>query len=88
MSVAAHTRRVEDLGGEVAAENVPGRAIEGGTDGMLISAENSVDGSGLWAISENSSLLDQGLVSKRLGGDEYDRAGADMNGEDRAVLGM
>ena len=88
MSIASHPRRVEDLGGEVAAENSPGRAVEGGADGMLITAENFADGEGLSAISENSALLDQGLVGEGIGGDEYDRARAEMDCEDWAVLAV
>lgn len=79
---------MEDFGGEVAAEKAPGWAVEGGADAVLITAENFGDGEGLKAVGENSTLLDQCLVGDGIGGDEYDRTRAEMDGKDWAILGM
>ena len=58
MSETSHSRRVEDLGGEVAAEDAPGWAVEGGADVMLITGENFGDGESFRAVGESGAVLD------------------------------
>lgn len=79
---------MEDLGGEVAAEEAPSRAIDRGADVMLITAKNSVGGQGLGAISENGTILDQGPVGEGVGGDEDGRTRADLEGDNGSILGV
>lgn len=81
MRLAPHLQRVEDLSSEVAAENSPSQVVEGQADIFAY-------GHGLKVISENSTLSDQGLVGKGVGGDEYDRVRAEVESEDLDVLGV
>lgn len=81
-------RRVEDFGCEVAAEEAPGGAVDGGVDVVLITAENLIGGEGWWAVGKDGTVLDQGLVGKGTIPNEDSWAAADMEGDDGTVLVM
>ena len=54
--------RVEDFVGEVAAEEAPRGAVEGGADVVLVAADDFVGGQGGRAVGEDGAVLDEGLV--------------------------
>ncbi|GMN44138.1 hypothetical protein TIFTF001_013336 [Ficus carica] len=80
--------RVEDLGGEVAAEETPGGAVGGGADVVLVAGGDAVGGEGGGTGGEDGAVLDQGLVGERVVGDENGGAVEDAEGDDGAVLGV
>lgn len=53
---------------------------------MLIISDNFNSSSRLWTISKNSTILDQGLVSKGTISDEDGGARTDVKGDHRAEV--
>jgi hypothetical protein len=62
MSVGLDTRRVEDLGGEVAAEDAPRRAVERGANVVLVAIKDLGGERGRWTVGEYGAILDEGFV--------------------------
>ncbi len=77
---------MEDLGGEVAAEEPPVRAVGSRADVMLVTAYNGVRREGRRAVGENGAVLDQGLVGEGVVGDEDGGARADLEGYDWSIF--
>lgn len=88
VGVESQARRVEDTGDEVAAEEVPVGAVEGGEDGDVVAVEDLGGGGGGRAVGEGGAVVDEGLVGEGVAGDEDDGAGAEVEGEDGAVVGV
>lgn len=57
-------RRVEDFGGQVAAEETPFGAIGGGTDVMLVTGDYLIGEEGWRAVGEDGAVLYQSFVGK------------------------
>ncbi|KAM2921449.1 hypothetical protein COP2_043184 [Malus domestica] len=64
VAVGFDAGRVEDFGGEVAAEEAPNGTVDGGADVVLVAAHVLVGGQGRWAVSEYGAVLDEGLVGE------------------------
>ncbi|KAG5559079.1 hypothetical protein RHGRI_008857 [Rhododendron griersonianum] len=77
---------VEDLRGQVAAEETPGGSVGGGADTVLVAGGDLAGGEGLGAVGKDGAILDEGLVGQGGGADEDGRAGPDTEGEDWAVF--
>lgn len=86
--VGFHTRGVEDLCGEITAEEPPRCAVRSGADVMLVAADDFVCGKRAWSVSKDGAVLDQGLVGQRAIGDKDSRARADIERDDGAKLGV
>ena len=56
--VGLDSRRVEDFGSEVAAEETPGGAIGRGGDVVLVAVDDLIGGEGDGAIGEDGAGLD------------------------------
>jgi hypothetical protein len=78
---------MEDLDGEVAAEHAPERAVRGGRDRVLVVGKNPGGVIGRRPGGEGRAALHQDAARHRSVGDEDDRGGQEVDGEDRAVPG-
>lgn len=58
MGVQPDARRVKDLGGEVAAEEAPDRAVGGGADGALVFDHDLLGDGWRRTVCENGAVLD------------------------------
>lgn len=85
--IGSDPRRVENLRGEIATEEAPGRAVGGGADVAVVAIEEPSHRRRDRAVGEDGAVLDESLVRERVAGDEYGRDGADSESEDWAVLG-
>ncbi|GFS29734.1 cytochrome P450, family 89, subfamily A, polypeptide 3 [Actinidia rufa] len=79
-------RGMEDLGGEVTAEDAPHGAICGGINVVLVAVYDLASRQVLWAVREYSTVLDEGLVGHLMAGHEYSRTRPYAEGDDGAVL--
>lgn len=61
-SVGLESRRVEDLGGEVAAEDAPRGAVESGADVVLVAVKDLGGEEGGGAVGKYGAVLDEGFV--------------------------
>nr|GMD86100.1 hypothetical protein C4D60_Mb07t22100 [Ipomoea batatas] len=80
--------RVENLRRKIPAQEAPGRAVGGGADITLITTEQPNHRRRPRPVRENGAVLDKSLMSERMVGDEYLRASAGSEGDDRTVLGF
>lgn len=88
VGVEFQARGVEDFRDEVTTEEVPVGAVEGVEDGDLVAVEDLSSGGGRGAASECSAVVVESLVGDGMGGDEDDRAGAEVECEDGAIVSM
>jgi hypothetical protein len=86
--VGLDARRVEDLGGEVAAEDAPRGAVGGRADVVLVAGDDLTDGEGWGAVGEYGAVLDEGFVGEATVGHEDGRARADVEGDYGPVGGV
>lgn len=54
---------MENLGGEVAAEDAPCWAVSGGADVMLVAVEKLANRWGFGTVGEKGTVLNEGFVS-------------------------
>lgn len=88
VGLESEARRVEEFGDEVTTEEVPVGAVEGSEDGDVVAVEDVGGGGGRGAVGEGGAVVDESLVGEEMAGDEDDRARAEVEGEDGAVVGM
>lgn len=88
LGVKSQARGVEDFGNEVTAEEVPVGAVEGSEDSDMAAVEDLGGGGGRGAVGKGSAVVDESLVGEEMAGDEDDRARAEVEGEDGAVVDM
>lgn len=86
--VGLDARRVEDLGGEVAAEDAPRGAVERGADAMLVAGDDLIDEAGWGPVSEYGAVLDEGFVGQASVRHEDGRARADAERDNGPVPGV
>lgn len=86
--VSLQARWMEELGGEIAAEDAPGGAVEGGADVVLVASDDFDSLHDREAVCEDSAVLNQGLVSGSVAGDENGRSVAEVEGDYWTVFGM
>lgn len=79
---------VEHLGGEIAAEQAPCGAVEGGGYAVLITVGDLTGGERLGAVGEDGAVLDQGFVGEGSIGYIHGRTGADRESDDGTMLGV
>ncbi|KAM2730669.1 hypothetical protein FF1_001998 [Malus domestica] len=58
VAVGFDAGRVKDFGGEVAAEEAPSGAVDGGADVVLVAGDVLVGGQGRGAVGEHGAVLD------------------------------
>ena len=78
---------MEDFRGKVSAKQPPSWSVEGRADVMLITRDNFADRKCWRAVCKDSSVLDKGLIGKRVSSDEDCRARAYSESDDMAVFG-
>ncbi|KAK3015742.1 hypothetical protein RJ639_007869 [Escallonia herrerae] len=86
MGVGLDPGRMEDLGGEVTAEEAPGGAVGGGADVALVAVEDSGGGGGPGTVGEDGAVLDEGTVGDGVAGNKDGRARANRKSDEGAVL--
>lgn len=86
-AVGFDTRRMEDLGSKITAEETPEWAVRSGVDVVLVTGSNLGDGWSRRTVGEESAIEDESIVGDRTVGDEDGRAGADGEGDDGTVFG-
>ena len=64
MPVGFHTRGMEDLCGEITAEDSPRCAVRSRGDVMLVAADDFPCGKRRGSVSKDGAVLDQGLVGQ------------------------
>lgn len=79
---------VEHLGGEIAAEEAPCRAVESGGDAVLITVGDLTGGERLGAVGEDGAALDQGFVGEGSIRYKYRRTRTYGQSNDGAIFGM
>lgn len=79
---------VEDLLGEVPAEEAPRGTVRGGADRFAGGVEERASRRGSGAVGEDGAVLDEGLVGDGVTGDEDKGAVGDFDGDERAVAGF
>lgn len=78
--------RVENLGGEVAAEEPPRGAVRSRADITLITRHNSTGGRGFGSVGEDGAVLNQSLVSETVAGDKDGRIRTDSESDKGPIL--
>nr|GMD86102.1 hypothetical protein C4D60_Mb07t22100 [Ipomoea batatas]GME19243.1 hypothetical protein C4D60_Mb07t22100 [Ipomoea batatas] len=86
--VRLNPRRVENLRRKIPAQEAPGRAVGGGADIPLITTEQPNHRRRPRPVGKHGAVLDKSLMSERVVGDEYLRASAGSEGDERTVLGF
>lgn len=74
------------MGDEVASEEAPKWAVAAVTDAVLVGDDDWHDLVGRRTVGEVEALLDENLVGEVAVGDEDHTRGADLDGEDGAIL--
>ncbi|KAK3042466.1 hypothetical protein RJ639_000190 [Escallonia herrerae] len=86
LGVGLDPRRMEDLGGEVAAEEAPGGAVGGGAYVALVAVKDPVGGRGPRTVGEDGAVLDEGTVGDSVAGNKDGRARANPKSDEGTVL--
>lgn len=86
--VSFQSRRMEELGGEVAAENTPCGTVEGGADIMLVTSDDFGSFHDGETVGEDGAVLNQSMVRNRVASYENGRSVTKVKGNNRAVFGM
>lgn len=86
-TVGFNPRRMEDLGGEIPAEEAPERAVRSSIDVVLVAGGDFADRKRRWTIGEEGAVEDEGFVGNGTVDDEDGGASADGEGDDGAIFG-
>ena len=87
LAVESDTRRMEDVGSEIATEEAPEWTVRGRANVVLVGRDDLAQGRCRRTVGEESAVFKKSFMSNGAVGNEDDGVIANGEGDDRAIFG-